>query len=278
MEVAKRRAFWAALCAVMVVAFGLVGTISGAWAAKPEPWQMGFQPPASPVMEEIEHFHDILLVIITLITIFVLGLLLYVMWRFHEKRNPTPSKTTHNTTIEVLWTVVPVLILVYIAFKSFPLLYFTDVTPEPDMTIKAIGKQWFWTYEYPDNGNFTFDSYMIADADIDPSKGQIRLLSADTHLVVPVDATVKVLLSAADVIHAFAMPAFGVKEDAVPGRLNETWFKATKEGLYYGQCSELCGNGHGYMPIVIEVVSKDKFDEWVTQAQATYDKVEEPTN
>jgi cytochrome c oxidase subunit II len=274
MSVASRRAFWAALCAVAVVAFGLVGMTFGAWAAKPEPWQMGFQPAASPVMEEIENFHDELLVIITVITAFVLGLLLYVMWRFSEKRNPTPSRTTHNTVIEIVWTVVPVLILVYIAFKSFPLLYFTDVTPEPDMTIKAVGHQWFWSYEYPDNGNFTFDAYMIQDADIDPSKGQIRLLSADNNLVVPVDATVKVLLAADDVIHAFAMPAFGVKEDAVPGRLNETWFKATKEGVYYGQCSELCGNGHAYMPIVIEVVSKAKFDEWVKEAQSKFARVD----
>lgn len=274
MSVASRRAFWAALCAVAVAAFGLVGMITSAWAAQPEPWQMGFQPAASPVMEEISHFHDILLVIITLITIFVLALLLYVVWRFSEKRNPTPSKTTHNTLIEIVWTVVPVLILVYIAFKSFPLLYFTDVTPESDMTIKAVGHQWFWSYEYPDNGNFTFDAYMIADADIDPSKGQIRLLSADNNLVVPVDTTIKVLLAADDVIHAFAMPAFGVKEDAVPGRLNETWFKATKEGLYYGQCSELCGNGHAYMPIVIEVVSKTKFDEWVKEAQSKFAKVD----
>jgi cytochrome c oxidase subunit 2 len=274
MSVASRRAFWAALCAVAVAAFGLVGMTTSAWAAQPEPWQMGFQPAASPVMEEISHFHDILLVIITLITIFVLALLLYVVWRFSEKRNPTPSKTTHNTLIEVVWTVVPVLILVYIAFKSFPLLYFTDVTPEPDMTIKAVGHQWFWSYEYPDNGNFTFDAYMIQDADIDPSKGQIRLLSTDNNLVVPVDATIKVLLAADDVIHAFAMPAFGVKEDAVPGRLNETWFKATKEGLYYGQCSELCGNGHAYMPIVIEVVSKAKFDEWVKEAQSKFAKVD----
>ena len=274
MSVASRRAFWAALCAVAVVAFGLVGMVSGAWAAKPEPWQMGFQPAASPVMEEIEYFHDELLVIITVITAFVLGLLLYVMWRFSEKRNPTPSKTTHNTVIEVVWTVVPVLILVYIAFKSFPLLYFTDVTPEPDMTIKAVGHQWFWSYEYPDNGNFTFDAYMIADSEIDASKGQIRLLSADNNVVVPIDTTIKVLLAAEDVIHAFAMPAFGVKEDAVPGRLNETWFKATKEGVYYGQCSELCGNGHAYMPIVIEVVSKAKFDEWVKEAQSKFAKVD----
>ena len=274
MSVASRRAFWAALCAVAVVAFGLVGMASGAWAAKPEPWQMGFQPAASPVMEEIENFHDELLVIITAITAFVLGLLLYVMWRFSEKRNPNPSKTTHNTVIEIVWTVVPVLILVYIAFKSFPLLYFTDVTPEPDMTIKAVGHQWFWSYEYPDNGNFTFDAYMIADSEIDASKGQIRLLSADNNVVVPIDTTIKVLLAAEDVIHAFAMPAFGIKEDAVPGRLNETWFKATKEGVYYGQCSELCGNGHAYMPIVIEVVSKAKFDEWVKEAQSKFAKVD----
>jgi cytochrome c oxidase subunit 2 len=274
MVVASRKAFWAALCAAAVAVFGLVGIATGAWAAKPEPWQMGFQPPASPVMEEIEHFHDILLVIITLITAFVLALLLYVVWRFSEKRNPTPSKTTHNTLIEVVWTVVPVLILVYIAFKSFPLLYFTDVTPEPDMTIKAVGHQWFWSYEYPDNGNFTFDSRMIEDKNIDPSKGQIRLLSADNNVVVPVDTTVKVLLAADDVIHSFAMPAFGVKEDAVPGRLNETWFKATKEGLYYGQCSELCGANHAYMPIVIEVKSKADFETWVKEAQTNFAKVD----
>jgi len=274
MSVASRRAFWAALCAVAVAAVGLIGVASVAWAAHPEPWQMGFQPPASPVMEEIENFHDELLVIITVITAFVLGLLLYVMWRFSEKRNPTPSKTTHNTLIEIVWTVVPVLILVYIAFKSFPLLYFTDVTPEPDMTIKATGHQWFWSYEYPDNGNFTFDAYMIQDADIDTSKGQYRLLEADNQVVVPIDTTIKVLLAAEDVIHAFAMPAFGVKEDAVPGRLNETWFKATKEGVYYGQCSELCGNGHAYMPIVIKVVSKADFDTWVKEAQSKFAKVD----
>jgi cytochrome c oxidase subunit 2 len=274
MVVARRKAFWAALCAFAIAAFGLVGMASGAWAAHPEPWEMGFQEAASPVMEEIERFHDILLVIITVITVFVLGLLLYVMWRFSEKRNPTPSRTTHNTTIEVVWTVVPVLILVYIAFKSFPLLYYTDVTPEPDMTIKAIGHQWFWSYEYPDNGNFTFDAYMIPDADIDPSKGQIRLLEADNRVVVPIDTTIKVLIAAEDVLHAWAMPAFGVKEDAVPGRLNESWFKATKEGVFYGQCSELCGNGHAYMPIVVEVVSKDKFQEWVKEAQTKFAKVD----
>jgi cytochrome c oxidase subunit II len=277
MIVARRRAFWAALCVVAVL--GLLGTVSGAWAAKPEPWQMGFQPPASPVMEDIENFHDILLIIITAITVFVLGLLLYVMWRFHEKRNPVPSKTTHNTTIEVLWTVVPVLILVFIAFKSFPLLYFTDVTPEPeqtpepDMTIKAVGHQWFWSYEYPDNGNFTFDSYMIEDKDIDPSKGQIRLLSVDNPIKVPVNTNVRVQLAADDVIHAFAVPAFGVKEDAVPGRLNETWFRATKVGVYYGQCSELCGNGHAYMPIAVDVVSQEDFDKWVVESQANFPKV-----
>ncbi|HVR68675.1 MAG TPA: cytochrome c oxidase subunit II [Verrucomicrobiae bacterium] len=270
MSVASRRAFWAALCAVAVAAVGLIGVASVAWAAHPEPWQMGFQPPASPVMEEIENFHDELLVIITVITAFVLGLLLYVMWRFSEKRNPTPSKTTHNTVIEVVWTVVPVLILVYIAFKSFPLLYFTDVTPEPDMTIKATGHQWFWSYEYPDNGNFTFDAYMIQDADIDASKGQYRLLEADNQVVVPIDATVKVLLAAEDVIHAFAMPAFGVKEDAVPGRLNETWFKATKEGVYYGQCSELCGKDHAFMPIAVRVVSEQAFNTWLADAKKKY--------
>jgi cytochrome c oxidase subunit 2 len=266
MTAARRKAFWAALCAIA----GSIGAASAAWAAKPEPWQMGFQPAASTVMEAIDKFHDILLVIITAITVFVLALLLYVVWRFREKRNPTPSKTAHNTTLEVAWTVIPVLILVFIAFKSFPLLYYTDVTPEPELTIKATGHQWYWSYEYPDDGNFTFDAYMIADGDIDPSKGQLRLLETDNRVVVPVDTVVRIQMTAADVLHAWAVPAFGVKEDAVPGRLNESWFKATKEGVFYGQCSELCGNNHAYMPIAVEVVSKEQYRQWVTEAQTKF--------
>ena len=190
----------------------------------------------------------------------------------NEKRNPVPTRTTHNTLIEVIWTAVPVIILVIIAVPSFKQLYLNDVIPEADMTIKAIGHQWYWTYEYPDNGKFSFDSNMIASDQL--KKGQVRLLETDTVVVVPVNATVRVQVTADDVLHAWAIPAFGVKIDAVPGRLNETWFKATREGTYYGQCSELCGVNHGFMPIRVDVVSKGKFDAWVAkqrQAQAPAD-------
>ena len=246
------------LAAAASLATGLSGAV--AFAAEPTPWQLGLQDPVTPVMERITDFHNLLLVIIVLITIFVFALLAYTVVKFSAKNNPNPSKTTHNTTIEVIWTVVPVIILVIIAVPSFKLLYFSDVQPRADMTIKAIGSQWFWTYEYPDHGKFSFDANMIADEDLKP--GQKRLLETDTSVVVPVNATVRVQVTAADVLHAWAIPAFGVKIDAIPGRLNETWFKSTKEGTFYGQCSELCGIRHGFMPIKVEVVSKAKFDAW----------------
>lgn len=248
---------------------GLLSGLAGAaaYAAQPQPWQKGFQPAVTPVMASINDFHNLLLVIITLIAVFVLGLLIYVMWRFNEKRNPVPTRTTHNTLLEVVWTVVPVIILVVIAVPSFKQLYLNDVIPKADMTVKAIGHQWYWTYEYPDHGKFSFDANMVAPGDLKP--GQPRLLETDAVVVVPVDTTVRVQVTATDVLHAWAMPAFGVKIDAVPGRLNETWFKATREGTYYGQCSELCGVNHGFMPIKIDVVSKEKFNAWVaTKRQA----------
>ncbi len=223
-------------------------------------------------MDSINDLHNLLLVITIVVTIFVLGLLIYVAWRFGEKRNPVPTQTTHNTLIEVIWTVLPVIILVVVAVPSFKQLYMNDVIPKADLTVKAIGHQWYWSYEYPDNGNFSFDSNMIPTDELKP--GQIRLLATDTAVVVPVNATVRVLVTAADVLHAWAVPAFGVKIDAVPGRLNETWFKATREGTYYGQCSELCGANHGFMPIRVEVVSKSKFKAWVAKqrrAQAPAD-------
>jgi len=253
---ARTGAFWATLAA-MVLAAG------AALADMPRPWQMSFQEPATPVMEKIVGFHHQLLWIISIITVFVLGLLVVVIVRFNEKRNPTPSKTSHNTLLEVAWTVIPVLILVYIATQSFPLIYFADRTAEPEMTLKATGFQWYWSYEYPDNGNFTLDANLDTEA-----TGDKRLLETDNHVVVPVNTKIRLLTTAQDVIHAWAMPSFGVKLDAVPGRLNETWFEVTREGTFYGQCSELCGNGHGYMPIVVEAVSKDKFDAWVKEKQA----------
>lgn len=240
----------------------LIGATS--YAAEPLPWQLNFQPAVTPVMQEIAEFHDLLLVIIFVIAAFVTILLGVTMWKFSAKRNPVPSRTTHNTMLELIWTVVPVIILVVIAVPSFKLLYLSDVVPKADMTIKAIGHQWYWTYEYPDHGKFSFDSNMIPDEEIKP--GQKRLLETDTTVVVPVNATVRMQITADDVLHAWAVPAFGVKLDAVPGRLNETWFKATKEGTYYGQCSELCGVNHGFMPIKVDVVSKAKFDAW-TAAQ-----------
>lgn len=241
----------------------LIGATS--YAAEPVPWQMNLQPAATPVMESIIDFHNLLLVITILISIFVLILLIVTMWKFSAKRNPVPSKTTHNTMLEMLWTAVPVIILVIIAVPSFKLLYLSDEIPEKiDLTIKATGNQWYWTYEYPDHGKFSFDSNMIPDDEIKP--GQKRLLETDTVVVVPVNQTVRVQVTASDVLHAWAIPAFGVKIDGVPGRLNEVWFKATKEGTYYGQCSELCGVNHGFMPIRVDVVSKEKFDTW-TAAQ-----------
>ncbi|NQU71751.1 MAG: cytochrome c oxidase subunit II [Rhodospirillales bacterium] len=229
---------------------------------------MDFQPAVTPVMRDIVSFHNGLLVVITLITLFVLGLMVYVMWRFNEKRNPTPSTTTHNSLIEVLWTVIPVLILIAILKPSLNLLYLSDVVPKADMTVKAIGHQWYWSYEYPDHGKISYDSVMIADKDLKP--GQIRLLEVDNRIVVPVNKTVRVIVTADDVIHAWAVPAFGVKIDAVPGRLNETWFRAEREGIYYGQCSELCGVNHGFMPIRVDVVSERAFANWVRMAKKKY--------
>jgi cytochrome c oxidase subunit II len=254
MVVARRGAFLATLAA------GLSGA-SAARADSPQPWEIGYQPSATPVMEQVESFHNhILLPIITLITLFVLGLLIYVIWRFNEKRNPTPSKTSHNPVVEVLWTVIPVLILVFIAFRSFPLLYFADRAPDATMTLKAIGHQWYWSYELPDNGDVKFDATLNTDA-----TGDKRLLETDNHVLLPINTKIRLLTTAEDVIHSWAMPSFGVKLDAVPGRTNETWMEITREGTFYGQCSELCGNGHGYMPIVVEGVSKEKFDAWAAQ-------------
>lgn len=243
-------------------------------AAGAEPWQLGFQESASPVMERIVSFHNLLLWIITIITVFVMALLAYVCIRFKSSNNPTPSKRTHHVMLEIAWTAVPVLILVVIAIPSFKLLYYTDVVDEADMTIKAIGRQWYWSYEYPDHGNFTFDAFMIADEDIDAGAGQKRLLETDVRVVVPVDTNIRLLTTASDVIHSWAMPAFGVKLDAVPGHVNETWFRVDEPGTYYGQCSELCGAYHGFMPIALEAVSKEEFEAWTKQAEEEFAKAD----
>ena len=239
-----------------------------AFAAEPQPWETGFQPAASPVMERIEGFHTELLYIITAITVFVLALLIYVIVRFNQRANPVPSRTTHNTFVEVVWTVVPIMILIIIVIPSFKLLYFEGKIQKPDMIIKAIGHQWYWSYEYPSNGNFTFDANLVQDKDL--KAGQLRLLTTDNPLVVPVDTMIEVQITATDVIHSWAMPSFGVKTDGVPGKLNDTWFKVTEPGVYYGQCSELCGNGHGFMPIMVQAVSKADFDKWTQDAKKKF--------
>jgi len=247
----------------------LIAGLAAAWAGdgQPSSWQLTFQQAATPVMEEITKFHTFLLYTVTAIAGFVLVLLIIVMVRFNARANPTPSRTTHNTLIEVIWTVVPVAILVVIAIPSFKLLFAQLTVPPPDLTVKATGKQWFWTYSYPDNGNFEFDSLLVRD----PTKlrpDQPRLLGVDNELVVPVNKTVRVLTTGAEpAIHAFAVPAFGVKIDSIPGRVNETWFKATREGIYYGQCSELCGKDHAFMPIAVRVVSEQAFGTWIEEAK-----------
>ena len=253
-----------------LAAFSAAGLASAA-ASQPKDWQITFQEAASENMTMITDFNNFLLILMTAISVFVLGLMLYVMVRFNARANPEPSKTTHNTLVEVIWTVVPIVILVVIAIPSFRLLYFQRDIPEADMTVKAVGYQWYWGYEYPDHGDFAFDSLMLTDEE---RGDQPRLLATDTAMVVPVDTTVRVIVTAADVLHAFAMPAFGLKMDAVPGRLNETWFKAQKTGTFYGQCSELCGIRHAFMPIRIEVVSKADFALWVEEAQNEYAEID----
>jgi cytochrome c oxidase subunit 2 len=208
------------------------------------------------------------MVISVLIVVLVLGLLGYCILRFNERANPEPSRTTHNTLIEVIWTAVPVMILVGIAIPSFKLLYEEDVIPKAELTVKATGHQWYWSYEYPDNGNFGFDATMVEDKDLKPD--QLRLLTTDNHVVLPVGTTVRIITTATDVIHSWAVPAFGVKVDSVPGRLNELWFKIERPGTYYGQCSELCGVNHGFMPIEVEAVTKERYAQWVEEAKKKF--------
>jgi cytochrome c oxidase subunit 2 len=246
-----------------------------ALADMPKRWEFGMQPSASEQMEWMHWFHDVLLMpIITLVTLFVLALLVYVSVKFSKKNNPVPSKTTHNTLIEVLWTVVPVVILVIIAIPSFKGLYYLDKTEKAEMTLKAIGKQWFWTYEYPDFDNFTFDANMVPENELKP--GQPRLLEADNEVVLPIDTNIRLLMTAADVIHAWKVPSFGVLKDAVPGRINESWVKINRTGTFYGQCSEICGNGHAFMPIKVRAVTKEEFAIWVADARKKFARADEP--
>jgi cytochrome c oxidase subunit II len=253
---------------VTAVSLGLLP--SAAWAAA-EPWQTWMQPAATPIMHRVSGLNDLLTWISILIVIFVFALLAYACWRFSEQRSPVPSRRSHNTLLEVVWTAVPVLILVIIAIPSFKLLYYMDVVPETELTIKATGHQWYWSYEYPDNGNFTFDSYMIAEGEL--TGDQLRLLETDNRIVVPVKTNIRVQTTAADVLHSWAVPQFGVKVDAVPGRLNELWINVDEPGTYYGQCSELCGVNHGFMPITVQAIERPEFDAWVAEAQTKFARV-----
>jgi cytochrome c oxidase subunit 2 len=255
------------------LAMGLA-PVAHAGTGEPLPWQLGLQEAATPVMAEVNWFHDYVLVFITLIAAFVLALLLTVMVRFNRRANPNPSRTTHSTPLEIAWTVVPVLILVAIAVPSFRLLSHQLNIPKPDLTIKATGKQWYWTYGYPDSGKFEFDSLMLQDNERKPD--QPRLLAVDNAIVVPVNKVIRVQVIGSDVIHSFAVPSFGIKIDAIPGRLNETWFQATREGIFYGQCSELCGKNHAFMPIAVKVVSDQEFSTWLEEAKKKYAREEPP--
>jgi cytochrome c oxidase subunit 2 len=251
---------------------GVALAMSGAAFAElgqPAPWEFRLQEAATPVMEQITWFHNVLFWLITIITLFVLVLLVMVVVKFNARANPVPSRTTHNTLIEVAWTLIPVLILVGIAVPSFRLLFLELDIPKADITIKATGKQWYWSYAYPDNGKFEFDSLLACD-ETRLKCQQPRLLTVDNEVVVPVNKVVRIQTIGADVIHSFAVPAFGIKIDAIPGRLNETWFKATKVGMYYGQCSELCGKDHAYMPIAVKVVEDQEFASWVETAKKKY--------
>lgn len=240
----------------------------------PTEWQVGFQEAASPSMERIVDFHNLLLWLITAISLFVLVLLVIVVVRFNEKANPTPSKTTHNTMIEVIWTAVPVIILVWLFIPSYNLMVTNDRVEDADMTVKVIGHQWYWSYEYPDHGNFTFDANMTFAEDLEDKS--LRMMETDNHVVLPVGKKVRLLFTADDVLHSWGIPSLGIKLDAVPGRLNETWVEITSPGMYYGFCSELCGVNHSYMPVAIEAVSEEEFNAWVETAREEFARVDVP--
>ena len=259
----------AGIAAALLLAAGVAHAAIG----YPEPGQIGFQDPVTPIAAEIQFFHNMILMpIITVITLFVLALLIYVGVKFNEKANPVPSRTTHHVGLEVAWTVIPVMILVVIAIPSFRLLTKQLVIPPADVTIKVTGKQWYWSYDYPKDqgGPFGFDSNLKPDEELKVENGDIKLLSVDNEAVVPVGKTVRFQITAADVIHSFVIQSFGIRMDAVPGRLNETWFKADREGMYFGQCSKLCGKDHAYMPIAVRVVSPEKYTAWLADAKKKY--------
>jgi cytochrome c oxidase subunit 2 len=263
--------------AFLSLAFSAAPALAAAGYA--DPGEIGLQDPVTPIAREIVFFHNVILLpIIVVVSLFVAGLLLYCIFRFNEKANPTPSTLTHNTTLELAWTVIPVMILVVIAVPSFRLLDHQLIIPATDMTVKVTGHQWYWSYEYPPDqgGGFSFDSYIKDPSDLKP--GDMRQLAVDNEAVVPIGKTVLVQVTATDVIHGFVVQSFGIRIDAVPGRLNETWFKAEREGLYYGECSKLCGEDHAYMPIAFRVVSQDEYTAWLAQAKKKFASTAAPVH
>ena len=261
--------FWRRLAAVgMALAALLASVVPGLADGFPRPWEIGMQPAAGPVKAHINDLHNLVLIIITIITVFVGVLLLVAIYRFNARRHPKPSRTSHNTVLEVAWTVLPVLILVIIAIPSFRLVYYVDRTQDADLTVKATGHQWYWEYTYPDKSNLDFSSYIVPDDQLKP--GQMRLLTVDNELVVPAGKNIRVLTTSSDVIHSFFVPSLGVQRYAIPGRTIETWFKADKPGMYYGECNQICGQNHSRMPIVVHAIPANEFDAWVDQARTKF--------
>ena len=272
MEGAIVRSRLAAIAAAFVGAAGTAFYGGIALASEPRDWQLGLQAPASTTMERIDVFHDALTWIATIISLFVMVLLLWVIFRYNEKANPTPSKTTHHALLEVAWTIVPVIILVLIAIPSFNLLYYADRVEDPDMTLKITGHQWYWSYEYPDHGGFGFDATMVTDEDIAANPKLKRLMDTDNRVILPAGKKIQLLMTSDDVLHNWGITSLGVKLDTVPGRLNETWVQINEPGVYYGFCSELCGTNHSYMPIAIQAVTPEEFDKWVEEAKVKFAK------
>jgi cytochrome c oxidase subunit 2 len=270
----RAKSVYQRLIAAMILAAAPGGVAMAQAVGAPRPWEVGMQRGFGPLKDEEIWLHDIVLVIITLITLFVGALLVWVMWRYNARRNPVPSRTSHNTVIEVLWTVIPVLILVGIAIPSFRLVYFQDRTRDADLTIKVTGHQWYWEYTYPDNGNIDFSSYIIPDDQLKP--GQRRLLEVDNQLVVPVGKNIRVLQTSGDVIHSWFIPAIGVQRYAIPGRTIETWFKVDQPGVFYGQCNQICGTNHSRMPIVVRAVPEKEFTAWVAEAKTKFSDAAQP--
>lgn len=262
------------LVAAGVMAFGTGALRAETANGEPEPWAINLQPAFSPVMEQVHDFHHLLLVIIIGVTVLVLGILGYVLIRFNAKRNPIPSRTAHNTLLEVVWTAVPLMILVIIAIPSLRLLFYSAKPQDPEMTLKVTGHQWYWTYAYPDQDDMTFDSIPVAAEELKP--GQPRLLTVDNPVVLPVDTTVQVLVTSDDVIHDWAVPSLGLKKDAAPGRVNETWVRISEPGTYYGMCSELCGVNHYFMPIQVEALPKADYEAWTKKAKEQFASRDKP--